>query len=110
MEYHMKGEVDGLFGVLQRRASAYAATEMISKLEKLVEVFKAAGKKDEFHEVLVPKISKEEYMKLHTPIRGESLPLPVKSAYWFRFKHADARRSSVLGLDQKYLTGIKAPQ
>ena len=97
MEYHIRGEVDGLFGVLQRRASAYAATEMISKLEKLVEVFTVAGKNDEFHDVLVPKLSKEEYMQLHTPIRGESLPLPVKSAYWFRFDHAAARRSSVSG-------------
>ena len=110
MEYHTKGEVDGYFGVLSRRLMKATETITVSKCEQLCAILQKTAKADEWIDIAIPSVTREEYIRKHVPVTAASLPLPIKATHSYSFKHRDKRRPGLLGFDRRTITGIKAVQ
>ena len=110
----MKGQVDGFFGVLEKRAAMAAKGMLIDSCQKIHDTFKETAGKDEIHMLFVPKESRHSFIQRHVPISRGSLPRPIRSTHMFSFKHLDTRRSdpgrSLIANDKRTITGIKAHQ
>ena len=104
--YHMKGVVDGYFGELERRLRRAAKRRIIATVEGLHTALCEGMGENETIEIFVPTISRTQWIKDHVPVRGSTLPNPIKKTHVYKFKNKDYRRDSMIGNDKKTVTGI----
>ena len=103
-EYHLKSQVDSWFGLLERRIKAYTKHHILSTVEGVAAFLERSKVDGEIFKVVVPTIHKNDWVAAHKPVRPQSLPLPVKSAYCFKSKLADDRGRGPYG------RGLEKPQ
>ena len=108
-EYHMKGEVDAYFALLESRKRKAAASTILNSCEQLVSVLRAEASDNEIIEIIMPDIDKQDFINSHAPHNLRSLPLPIKSTYTYKFSLRSYDRVHNAGRDKVTLTNIKAP-